>query len=87
MLMYPFLRFHLCERHIHSYFVNVMHELFLPVLVNWVSYLFPMGFILMRSIPFPALSLLGIVVVLSRSLVYALLASDVICLLSSKVYS
>ena len=62
----------LCERHIHGYFVHVLHKIFFfsPVLVdNWVSYVFLPNFISSYSTPFTALELLGLVFVFSRSLV------------------
>ena len=55
-----------------------MHKIFSlsPVLVvNRVSYVFPPNFISRLSTPFPALALLGLVFVFSRSLVYIPTAS------------
>ena len=83
--LYPFLGCHFSKRHIHSYFVHIMHEFLFPpaVLVNWLSYFFPPNFLSRCSTPFPEYALLDMVLVFLRSLVSAYLAPAIfhLCLL------
>ena len=66
------------------FYISCMNSFyFSSVLINWVPYFFPPNFILRRSTPFPVFYLLGIVLVLSCSLVSISLVSTLYSSLST----
>ena len=81
--IYPFLVCHLCERHIHRYFVHVVHDFF-SVLVNRMPYFFPQNLILMCLTPFTAFYLLRSCVCVLMILIFCVACFCYDFLLSSK---
>ena len=80
MTLYAFLGYYLCELHIHSYFVHVMHELFVfsYSVVEWGVIFLLSRFHFETIDAFPCIFTSWYLVVLSRFLVSTFLVSTVI---------